>query len=130
VSDAVNILLNEEGNKHFGKKYGLHGLESLSFSEIDIIIKNTYSNGNIVNTNDLLKFINTQLQLFFHGNTHITNATYFLDHVNKKIPQFGSENLELQTRSFDENYANKKGNTSKDDLKLPHVHRYWDISLD
>jgi hypothetical protein len=122
--------LNEEGNKHFGKKYDIHGSESVSFAEIDNVIKNTYSRSNVVNPNGLFKSLTTQMQLFFHGNTHVTNATYFLDYANKKNPQFGSENLEMQTRSFSEHYANKKGNTSNDDLKFPQIHRYWDISLD
>ena len=122
--------MTEEGNKHFGKKYDLQGSESLSFDEIDNTLKNTYATGSIVQPNPLFNTISTQWQLFFHGNTHITNAKFFLDYVNKKNPQFVSENLELDTKSFSEHYANKKGNTSNDDMSLPHVHRYWDVSLD
>jgi hypothetical protein len=93
-------------------------------------LKNIYSNGKVASSNRLFNSIATQWQLFFHGNTHITNAEYFLEYVNKKTPQFVSENLELQTKSFNDHYANKKGNINKDELKLPHVHRYWDVSLD
>jgi hypothetical protein len=122
--------LTEKGNKHFGKKYDLQGSESLSFDEIDITLKNTYADGSVVKPNQLFNNVSTQWQLFFHGNTHITNAMFFLDYVNKKNPQFVSESLELDVKSFRDHYANKKGNTSNDDMNLPHVHRYWDVSLD
>jgi hypothetical protein len=143
----IQILVTDQSNSFLGKKLIANGTESLSYFDIDNMIKQSYSNkGAHKEANNLIRKLNFNWQIFFHGNTHITNMFYMLNYLHNHSLQF--DNLEnagqlmnLQTKSFRQYYIEKaekfddriKENLvseEPDDLRFPRLNNYWNISLD
>jgi hypothetical protein len=114
--------------------------------DIDNMIRQTYATRKEhKEVNSTIHKLLTSWQIFFHGNTHITNMQYMLTFFQNRNPQFTSNenimsHLGLKPTSFREYYTNKaeKYKQSSDllskereeDLRFPRIQRYWDISLD
>lgn len=146
----VDLLVTDESKAFHGKKFIANGNESLSFVDIDNLIKQTYSSSKQhTDANKLLKTIFYNWQLFFHGNTHVTNMNFMLQFLHNRNPQFsGHENaaqaLGMKVKSFREYYSQKaekfddrldsKADLLKyeepSDLRFPRLQNYWNISLD
>ena len=138
-------LLEDESGVFAGKKLLAEGSESLSFIDIDNMLKQTYTNPDrgLTETNSLLRNLSDQLQLFFHGNSHATNFKFFLDFVQVRNPQFADfENagklLGVNLKSFREYYVQKAEKfddrisiTEEDptDFRYPSLQNYYKISL-
>lgn len=151
LNDMINLILNEESDVFKGKKLIANGSESLSFTDIDNMIKQTYSTKKEVHeANKTLQKLLFNWQIFFHGNTHITNMTYMLQFLQNRNPQFtgfesATEVLGMKTKSFREYYTHKaekfderlndkvenlvKGEEPSD-LRFPKMQSYWNVSLD
>jgi hypothetical protein len=146
LNDLIQILATDESNTFANRKLSVNGTESYSFTDIDNLIRQTYSTKKEhKEAMGLVHKLASHWQLFFHGNTHITNIDHMLRFYQNKNPQFtGYENalkeVNLQPTSFREYYTNKAekykqqndllGKEREDDLRFPRVQRYWDISLD
>jgi hypothetical protein len=149
LNDMIETLVGDESNQFAGKKLIASGSESLSFTDIDSMIKQTYSTKKShQQPNQTLQKIISNWQLFFHGNTHVTNMLFFLNFVQSRNPQFsGFENasqlLGVKTKSFREYYSEKAekfdDRIQKDidilkedpvDLRFPKIQNYWNLSLD
>lgn len=141
------MLVTDDKNTFAGKKLLAEGSESYSYTDIDNMIKQTYSTQQ--QHKDPIKYYRqffTQWQLFFHGNTHIINMDYMLNFLQNKNPQFTdyesiTSALEIKPKSFREYYTHKaeifkseKDNIlspeEPDDLRLPKIDNYWNVSLD
>ncbi len=145
----IQMLVTDEANSFKGKKLLAAGNESLSFTDVDSMIKQTYSTKKEhVEVNKVLQKILFNWQIFFNGNTHITNMNYMLHLLQNRNPQFtGYESapqaLGLKLKSFREYYTHKAEKldsvTKVDefimgeeptDLRFPKVQSYWNVSLD
>ena len=140
-------LLSEETGKYNGKKLIASGAESLSFVDIDNLLKQTYMDGDksIQHKNKMLNNLMDKLQIFFHGNTHATNYKFMLDFLQTRNPQFenyenaGKELLGQNLRSFREYYVQKAEKFDDrispiledipEDFRYPHLQNYNKISL-
>jgi hypothetical protein len=146
LNDLIQILVTDDSGSFAGKKFVVSGTESYSFTDIDNLIRQTYAtqkeHKEVMN---LVHKLASNWQLFFHGNTHITNIDYMLRFYQNKNPQFtgyenGLKEFNIPQKSFREYYTNKaeKYNRQHDlldkereeDLRFPRVQRYWDVSLD
>jgi hypothetical protein len=113
LNDYIQILVTDENNSYKGKKLIANGTESLSYYDVDNGIKQAYSTeGNHLEPNRLLQKTMFNWQLFFNGNTHITNMDFMLKFLQNRNPQFTSfENagtvLSSKPKSFRE-YHNEK----------------------
>ena len=146
------MLVTDESNSLKGKKLIANGTESLSIADVDSMIKQTYSQKkeHVVANRNLQKLL-FNWQIFFHGNTHITNMHYMLNFLhNSSSTQFsGYENaaqaLGVKPKSFREYYTHKaekfddRVDTKVDhllkgeeptDLRFPKIQNYWNLSLD
>lgn len=111
------------------------------------MIKQTYASNNEHNSaNPALQKFYTQWQMFFHGNTHLTNWNFMLNSLQNKNPEFtgyesSSTLLNIKPKSFRQYYTqkaekfkqdddNKLTQEERDDLRYPLIQKYWDISLD
>jgi hypothetical protein len=151
LNDIIQMLATDESLTYKGKKLIANGNESLSFTDIDSMIKQTYSTKKEdVQANKTLQKLLFNWQIFFHGNTHITNMHQMLNFLQNRNPQFtGYENapqaLGLKLKSFREYYTHKaekfddRVNTKTDDilsseepsdLRFPKLQSYWNLSLD
>lgn len=151
LNDMIQTLVTDESLSFKGKKLIANGSESLSFVDIDNMIKQTYSNRkDHVAANKTLQKLLFNWQIFFHGNTHITNMNYMLHFLQNRNPQFqGFENasqaLGIKPKSFREYYAQKaekfddRVDTKVDnllkgeeptDFRFPKIQSYWNLSLD
>lgn len=151
LNDMIQVLVTDTSGSFKGKKIIAEGNESHSLSNIDDIIKQTFSGKtNHSEPNKILHWFFKNWQLLFHGNTHIINFEEMLDFLHHKNPQlndYEDASLLLQDKmqSFREYYTNKAekkeelidskiGNllTSEepDDLRFPKVQNYWMQSLD
>jgi hypothetical protein len=147
----IQILVTDESQSFNGKKLIANGNESLSFTDIDNLIKQTYStNKEHTEAKNLLKKLFFNWQLFFHGNTHITNMNFMLHFLQNRNPQFSghenaSQTLGLKLKSFREYYSHKaekfddRIDTKADhlikdeapsDFRFPKLQNYWNVSLD
>jgi hypothetical protein len=147
----IQLLVTDDSKSFHGKKLIANGNESLSFTDVDNMIKQTYSNNKEHNeANNILKKIFYNWQLFFHGNTHITNMNLMLHFLQNSNPQFSghdnaSQVLGLKLKSFREYYSQKaekfddRIDSKADDLlkseepsdfRFPKLQNYWNISLD
>jgi hypothetical protein len=151
LNDMIQILATDEANTFKGKKLLANGGESLSFTDIDSMLKQTYSSKKEhVEANRMVQKFFMNWQIFFAGNTHITNMNYMLHFMQNRNPQFtGFENagqaLGLKLKSFREYYTHKaekfddrvdskvddllKGDEPTD-LRFPKIQNYWQVSLD
>ena len=140
-------LLNEETGQFNGKKLIASGNESLSFVDIDNLLKQTYINGDkqMEYKNKTLVKLMDNLQIFFHGNTHATNYKLMLDFLQTRNPQFENyENagklLGQNLKSFREYYVQKAEKFDDrispileempEDFRYPSLQNYYKISLD
>lgn len=140
-------ILNEDTGKFNGKKLIASGSESLSFVDIDNLLKQTYSSGenNVQHKSELLNRFANFLQIFFHGNTHATNYKFMLDFLQTGNPQFEEyENAAkltgLNLKSFREYYVHKAEkfddrispilDEMPEDFRYPNLQNYYKISLD
>jgi hypothetical protein len=151
LNDIIQILVTDQSNQFKGKKLIASGNESLSFVDIDNLIKQTYSNNKQhIEANNLLKKFYHNWQLFFHGNTHITNMNFMLHFLQNRNPQFsGYENapqvVGIKPKSFREYYAQKAEkfddridsraddilkSEEPSDFRFPKLQNYWNLSLD
>lgn len=145
------MLVTDEANTFKGKKLIANGGESLSFNDIDSMLKQTYfEKKDHVETNPYIQKLMYNWQIFFHGNTHVTNMNYFLNFLQNSNPQFGdfdnaSQLLGLKARSFREYYTHKAEKfddrvdskvddlvhgEEASDLRFPKIQSYWNLSLD
>lgn len=98
-----------------------------------------------MNRNQSLEKFANSWQLFFHGNTHVTNFKFMLDFFEAKSPQFAeyesaSGLIGNNFKSFKEYYAEKMQKTDDrisavveeetEDLRVPSLQNYYKISLD
>jgi hypothetical protein len=151
LNDMVQLLVTDDSKSFHGKKLIANGNESLSFTDVDNLIKQTYSsNKENTEANNLLRKIFFNWQLFFNGNTHVTNMNFMLHFLQNRNPQFsGNENaaqaLGLKTKSFREYYSQKAEkfddridskaddllkNEEPSDFRFPKLQNYWNLSLD
>lgn len=146
MNDIVHALVEEETGALKGKKLLAESGESYSMYDIDNMIKQTFSTQtHHENVNKNLQKFFTQWQLFFHGNTHVTNWNFMLNSLQNKSPQFAGYEpsttlLQTKAKSFRQYYTQKAekfkepegglGSDDHDDLRYPLIHKYWDISLD
>lgn len=148
LNDMVQILTTDESETFNGKKLIANGNESLSFVDIDNLIKQTYSSKkNHTENNKTIAKLMKNWQIFFHGNTHITNYEFMLNYLQVKAPQFksfenASQLLNIKPKSFREYYTTKAEKfddrikhdklieEQPDDFRFPYIQNYWKISLD
>lgn len=147
MTDIVTNLVNDSSDSFKGKKLLAESEESYSFTDIDNMIKQTYASSNEHHeSNKTLQKFFTQWQIFFHGNTHITNWNFMLNSLQNKNPESpGYESckqlLSSKPKSFRQYYTQKAekfkqdvddklATEERDDLRYPLVQKYWDISLD
>jgi hypothetical protein len=147
----VEVLVADESKSFHGKKLIANGNESLSFVDIDNLIKQTYSSTKEhTEANKILKKIFYNWQLFFHGNTHVTNINFMLQFLHNRNPQFSNhENaaqaLGMKVKSFREYYSQKAEKfddridsktdyllkyEEPSDFRFPRLQSYWNLSLD
>jgi hypothetical protein len=145
----IQMLVTDESNTFKGKKLIASGNESLSFNDIDNMIRQTYSTKKEhIETKRKLQKLLYNWQIFFHGNTHITNMNFMLHFLQNRNPQFSgfesaSQGLGLQMKSFREYYTQKAEKLDKvtkvdefihgeepTDLRFPKIQNYWNLSLD
>lgn len=126
-----------------GKKFVANGKESLSFTEIDNMIKQVYFKGHDFQTpNDLIRRLNESFQMFYHGNTHVINFGLMLSHLQgKEAKAEGYENLankvNMKLIGLREYYSQQteKANDlteqgeEEDNLTYPDFQSYWNVSL-
>ncbi len=146
-TNDLNNMIGEivNNNKNFeGKKLIANGGESLSFLDVDNMLKQTYSSTKESSQpNSMMKKMMFNWQIFFNGNTHVTNFEYFLEYLNHSNPQFNEyENmakvLDMKPASFREYYTNKGelykaekvSEGENGDLRYPQMEKYWGLSLD
>lgn len=139
-------LLEDESGLFNGKKLIAEGTESLSFIDIDNLLKQTYSNPDkgLTELNGLYRSLSNYLQFFFHGNTHSINFEFMLDFFQIRNPQFENyENagklLGLNLKSFREYYVHKAEKfddriseileEEPTDFRYPSLQNYYKISL-
>ena len=124
----------------------------MSFADIDNLVKQVYcSSGNFQEPNKILKSLIQSFQLFFHGNTHITNFDNMLTYLqSKEVQNEGYSNicevLNYKPKPFREYYSHKAEKFVKeeldskivqvtisekevDNLTYPDFKSYWNISL-
>jgi len=147
LNNIVTNLINDEKNSFKGKKLLASGAEALSFSDITNQLRQTYtSSGNsVVNRSELIQKLVNNSHLFFHGNTHVINFNFMMNFLEAKSPQFteyesASALIGNNFRSFGEYYAEKALKTDDrisavveeepEDLRLPLLQNYYNISLD
>jgi hypothetical protein len=151
LNDMIQMLVTDESLSFKGKKLVAAGTESLSFTDIDNMLKQTYSSKkDHTEANATLQKLLFNWQIFFHGNTHITNMNYMLQFLQNSNPQFaGFENapqaLGLKLKSFREYYTHKAekfddrvqskaddlvSGEEPSDLRFPKLQSYWNVSLD
>jgi hypothetical protein len=147
LTEMVLSLIKDESGKFQGKKLIASGNESLSFKDIDNLLKQTYVKADKKFQNRNKNFVNSmdKLQMFFHGNTHATNFKFMLDFVEKNNPKFHNyENasilLEQNLKSFGEYYNEKASKINHsvpfiddeyaEDFSYPSLQNYYKISLD
>ena len=143
----VTTLINDQSNNFSGKKLLANGTEAFTFSEVNSQLKQTYTSSekSVVNRNQTLEKLANSWQLFFHGNTHVTNFKFMLDFLDAKSPQFAeyesaSALIGNKTKSLKEYYAEKAQKTDDrisavveeeiEDLRAPALQNYYKISLD
>ncbi len=139
-------ILNDESNDYKGKKLIANGNDSLSFTDINNLLKQTYCSPElkVKNKNSLVKNFANNWQLFFHGNTHVTNFNFMLEFMQVRAPQYsGYENaipiLGAKPKSFREYYVQKAEkhddriipilDEEPEDLRYPAFQNYYKISL-
>lgn len=147
MNNLITNLLKEESNTYKGKKLLANGPDSLSFNDIHDQLRQTYAlpEKSIKNKNQLMVKLTNNWQLFFHGNTHVTNFNFMLDYLNAKSPKFSdyecaSALIKEYQEGFREYYAEKKQKTNDrinivkdqepEDLRYPALQNYHKISLD
>jgi len=147
LNDIVNNLLEDESNEYKGKKLLASGNDSLSFIDINNLIRQTYTSTEkqVIYRNPKIQIIVNNWQLFFHGNTHITNFNFMLDFMQVRSPQFsGYESalglLGAKPKSFREYYVQKAEkfddrissilDEEPEDFRFPPLQNYYKISLD
>jgi hypothetical protein len=140
-------LLNDNSGEFNGKKLIASGNESLSFVDIDNLLKQTYVNVDkkMEQKNKRINNLMDHLQIFFHGNTHATNFKFMLDFLQVRNPQFENyENagklLGQNLKSFREYYVQKAEKFDDrispileempEDFRYPSLQNYYKISLD
>lgn len=147
MNDIVTNLLEDDSNDYKGRKLLASGNDSLSFIDIHNLLRQTYTSAEkeVINRNSRIeKFVNNW-QLFFHGNTHITNFNYFLDFMQVRSPQFSGYESALgllgsKSKSFREYYVQKAEKfddeissileEEPEDFRYPPLQNYYKISLD
>lgn len=143
LNQLVQIALEEPSDDLLGKKYLAHGKESLSFTEIDNLIKQVYFKGqDYQSPQNVIRRLNEGFQMFYHGNTHVMNFGMMLDYLQgKESRNEGFENLSskvnLQLIGLREFYSqqaerssNEEGQTEEEDnLTYPDFQSYWNVSL-
>jgi len=147
LNDIVTNLVNDETNSFRAKKLIANGSESLSYSDIESQLRETYTcpNKSVKNKNKSIKSFVDNWQLFFHGNTHTTNFKFMLNFLNSRSPHF--DDYESASKLIGENqtvfkdyYNQKEKRTSEkidlnqneepDDYRYPILQNYYKISLD
>lgn len=140
-------LINDEENTYKGKRLLANGGDSLSFLDIDNLLKQTYTSTekSLVKKNKYLTTIFDNWHLFFHGNTHVTNFRFMLDFLQARSPQYtGYESanklLEGKPKSLREYYVQKAEKFDDrinpilgeipEDFRFPAIQNYYKISLD
>ena len=143
----VMNLLNDESNDYKGKKLMANGNDSLSFQDIDNLLRQTYTSTEkgIVHRNKMIEKIANNWHLFAHGNTHITNFNFMLDFMQVRAPQFsGYESasglLGAKPKSFREYYVQKAEKfddrisaileEEPEDFRFPALQNYYKVSLE
>lgn len=146
LNEIINSIL-ENSTSYNGKKFIANGKESLSFVDIDNLIRQAYCpSGNFQLSNENLKKIIESWQMFFHGNTHMTNFSKMLNFLQGK--EYFKDDYEsitdvisLKTKPFREYYSHKAEKFStestenliieKEDenIKYPNYTSYWQSHL-
>lgn len=140
-------LINDDTDKYKGKKLIASGNDSLSFVEIENLLRQTYTTADqpVVHRNKFLIKLFKHWNIFFHGNTHITNFDFMLDFMQSKSPQFNDYEsaaslLDYKPKSFRE-YCIQKAEKFDDrissileeepeDYRFPALQNYYKVSLD
>jgi hypothetical protein len=139
--------LEDESDEFKGKKLLASGNDSLSFIDIDNLLKQTYTSTEkvLVTRNPRVQKLVNNWHLFFHGNTHISNFNFMLDFMQVRSPQFsGYESasglLGAKFKSFREYYVQKAEkfedrissilDEEPEDFRFPPLQNYYKISLD
>lgn len=139
--------MEDESNDYNGKKLLASGNDSLSFTDINNLLRQTYTSTQkeVINRNQRIQMLANNWQLFFHGNTHITNFNFMLDFMQARSPQFSgyesaSTLLGAKPKSFREYYVQKAEKfddrisafleEEPEDFRFPALQNYYKISLD
>lgn len=147
LNNMINKLINDNSKTYNGKKFLANGNETLSLIDIDSQLRKTYTSSEkeVKKKNMLIEKFVDNWQLFFHGNTHITNFKFMMNLLNLKSSNFDDyENASgLQSdisKSFKEYYSEKalitndRINSLKEeepeDLRSPPLQNYYKVSLD
>jgi len=152
LNDIVQILASDDTGAFNGKKLIANGGESLSYSDIDNIIKQTFfTKKQHLEPNKLLQKAMFNWQLLFHGNVHVTNMNFMLQNLHNKNPQStGYESTteltgekfklfrEYHTKKAEKNEETNNNSKIKEELlgenpadfRFPKFHNYWNLSLD
>lgn len=143
----VTNLVKDESNSYRGKKLIANGAESLLFKDIHTQLRQTYtsSQNSAKNKNLLIRNLSDNWQLFFHGNTHVTNFKFMLSFLNSKSPQsadYESASILIgDSQTVFKDYYTEKAQKNQDrinlvkdeepeDLRYPALQNYYKISLD
>lgn len=144
----IQILVTDENKTFQGKKLSAQGNESLSYFDVDNMIRQSYSSkSSHVLPNKWVQKIVQNWQLFFHGNTHVTNMNFMLNYLHNNNPQFSeyesaAQLMEVKPQSCRQHYVEKaekfddkkfdsiSSKEEADDLRFPRLHNYWNLSLD
>lgn len=141
MNEIINLALTDESLE--GKKLIANGKDSVSFQDINNLIKQAYNTSEKPHLNHQqgpLNRIFNAWQLFVHGNNHILNMVnyvltkeYFLDYYNHHPTNFSDyenivDKVKLETQHNFKTYylEHKKEN---DDYLLPLTINYYKNSL-
>jgi len=146
LNDIIINLLEEDADVYKWKKLLASGNDSLSFVDIDNLIRQTYitiEKPVLYKNTFIHKFFNNW-HLFFHGNTHITNFNLMLDFMQVRSPQFSgyekaNKLLESKPKSFRGYYVQKAEKfddrispileEDPEDFRFPALQNYYNLSL-
>lgn len=147
MNQLIINLINDDSDKYKGKKLIANGNDSLSFVDIENLLRQTFTAAEkpIIHKNNLLIKFWKNWNIFFHGNTHITNFDFMLDFMQSKSPQFNDYESALgllghRPKSFREYYVQKAEKfddrlssileEEPEDFRFPALQNYYKISLD
>lgn len=143
----ITNLINDEAGKYNGKKLIANGNDSLSFVDMENLLRQTYTtpDKSVTHKNKVLSKLIQHWNTFFHGNNHAINFELMLNFLQTKSSQFSEYEsatalLTNQPRSFREYYVQKAEKfddrlfstleEEPEDFRFPALQNYHKISLD